>query len=74
MMLSNVCCSSLLSTFSSLDLQTLLLLLLLSRFSRVQLSATLWTMACQAPLSVGFFRQDYWGGLPFPSPNLIVLY
>ena len=52
MMLSNVCCSSLLSTFSSLDLQTLLLLLLLSRFSRVQLSATPQTASYQAPLSL----------------------
>ena len=41
---------------------------MLSRFSRVQLSATLWTAAHQAPLSTGFSRQDYWCGLPFPSP------
>ena len=26
------------------------------------------TVACQAPLSMGFFRQEYWSGLPFPSP------
>ena len=38
----------------------------LSRFSRVQLSATLWTMACQAPLSIGFSRQEYWSGLSRP--------
>ena len=31
--------------------------------------ATPWTVACQAPLSVGFFRQEYWSGLPFPSPG-----
>ena len=31
--------------------------------------ATLWTVACQAPLSVGFSRQEYWSGLPFPSPG-----
>ena len=30
-------------------------------------SATLWTIACQAPLFVGFSRQEYWSGLPFPS-------
>ena len=36
--------------------------------SRVQLFATPWTIACQAPLSVGFFRQEYWSGLPSPSP------
>ena len=29
-------------------------------------SATPWTVACQAPLSIGFSRQDYWSGLPFP--------
>ena len=31
--------------------------------------ATLWTIACQAPLSVEFFRQEYWSGLEFPSPR-----
>ena len=46
-----------------------LLLLLLSRFSRVQLCATPWTAAHQAPLSMGFSRQEYWSGLPFPSPQ-----
>ena len=34
---------------------------------RVQLSATPWTVASQAPLSKGFSRQEYWNGLPFPS-------
>ena len=34
--------------------------------SRVQLFATPWTVACQAPLSVRFSRQEYWNGLPFP--------
>ena len=28
-----------------------------------------WTVACQAPLSMGFFRQEYWSGLPFPPPG-----
>ena len=31
--------------------------------------ATPWTVACQAPLSVGFSRHEYWNGLPFPSPG-----
>ena len=31
--------------------------------------ATPWTVACQAPLLMGFPRQDYWSGLPFPSPG-----
>ena len=37
--------------------------------SRVRLFATLWTMAHQAPLSVGLSRQEYWSGWPFLSPN-----
>ena len=37
--------------------------------SRVQLFATPWTVAYQAPLSMGFSRQLYWSGLPFPSPR-----
>ena len=36
--------------------------------SRVQLFATPWTVAHQAPLSMGFSRQEYWSGLPCPSP------
>ena len=40
----------------------------LSHISRVRLSATPWTTAHQAPLSMGFSRQEYWSGLPFPSP------
>ena len=42
-------------------------LLLLSRFSRVQLCATPWTSAHQAPPSLGFSRQEHWSGLPFPA-------
>ena len=42
---------------------------MLSRFSRVQLSVTLWTTAFQAPLSMGFSRQEYWNGLPCPPPG-----
>ena len=37
--------------------------------SRVQLFATSWTVAHQAPWSMGFSRQEYWSGLPFPSPG-----
>ena len=48
--------------------QTGLLLLLLSRFSRVRLCATPETAAHQAPPSLGFSRQEHWSGLPFPSP------
>ena len=37
--------------------------------SRVRLFATPWTVAHQAPLSMGFSRQEYWSGLPLPSPG-----
>ena len=37
--------------------------------SRVQLFVTPWTVAHQAPLSMGLSRQEYWSGLPFPSPG-----
>ena len=37
--------------------------------SRVQLFATPWAVAYQAPSSMGFSRQEYWSGLPFPSPG-----
>ena len=46
----------------------LLLLLLLSRFSRVPLCATPQTAAHQVPPPLGFSRQEHWSGLPFPSP------
>ena len=42
---------------------------MLSRFSHVQLSATLWSVACLAPLSMEFYRQEYWSGFPCPSPG-----
>ena len=41
----------------------------LSHSSRVQLFATPWTVARQAPLSMGFSRQEYWSGLPCPPPG-----
>ena len=40
---------------------------MLSHFSRVRLCVTIWTAACQAPLSMGFSRQEYWSALLFPS-------
>ena len=42
---------------------------MLSCFSHVQLCMTLWTAAYQAPLSMRFSRQEYWSGLPFPTPG-----
>ena len=41
----------------------------LSCFSHVWLFATLWTVTFQAPLSIGFSRQEYWSGLPCPPPG-----
>ena len=42
---------------------------MLNCFSCIQLFATPWTIAHQAPLSTGFSRQDYWSELPCPSPG-----
>ena len=42
---------------------------MLSHLSHVWHCVTLWTAAHQVPPSTGFFRQEYWSGLPFPSPN-----
>ena len=41
----------------------------LTCFSHVQLFMTPWTVACQAPLSMGFSKQEYWSGLPCPPPG-----
>ena len=41
----------------------------LSHCSSVQLFVASWTIACQAPLSIGFSRQEHWSGLPCPSPG-----
>ena len=43
----------------------------LSHFSRVQLFVTPWTVARQAPLSMGFSRREYWSGLPFPPQRIL---
>ena len=42
---------------------------MLCHFSHVRLCATPWMVAHQAPLSMGFSRQEYWSGLPFPPPE-----
>ena len=42
---------------------------MLCRFNHVRLFVTLWTLACQAPLSMGFSRQEYWSGLPCLPPE-----
>ena len=47
----------------------LILVCLLTCFSPVRLFVTLWTVACKAPLAMGFSRQEYWSGLPCPPPG-----
>ena len=42
---------------------------MLSHFTHAQIFVTPWTVAHQAPLSVGFSRQEYWSGLPCPPPG-----
>ena len=42
---------------------------MLSHFNHVQVFVTLWTVACQDPLSMGFFKQGYWSGLPYHPPG-----
>ena len=44
---------------------------MLSHFSRDWVCAALWTVACQAPLFMGFSRQEYWSGLPCPPPGVV---
>ena len=41
----------------------------LGRFGHVRLFAILWTIACQAPLSMEFFRKEHWSGLPCSPPG-----
>ena len=43
------------------------------KFSHVRLFTTPWTAAHQAPLSMGFSRQEYWSGVPLPSPRRILM-
>ena len=42
-------------------------------FSHVQLSATPWTVTHQTSLSMAFFRQEYWSGMPFPTPGIFLI-
>ena len=44
----------------------------LTHFSRVRLCATLWTVAHQPPLSMGFSRPEYWSGLPWPPSGIFL--
>ena len=51
------------------ELKSLLMKVKVKSLGHVRLFATLWTVAYQASLSIGFSRQGYWSGLPFPSPG-----
>ena len=52
-----------------MELMVIFLVVVVHLLSRVQLFGIPWTVACQAPLSMGFSRQEYWSGLSFPSPG-----
>ena len=56
-------------TYYTLHIYLEIYVCMLSHFSHVQFFATLWTVARQAPLSMGFSRQEYRSGLPCPSPR-----
>ena len=58
-----------LSILAEMGRSTTSLTLTLKSLSHVQLFVTPWTGAYQAPLSMEFSRQEYWSGLPFPSPG-----
>ena len=49
-------------------------IVIVKSLSRVRLFATSWTVANQAPPSMGFSRQEYWSGLTFPSPISYISY
>ena len=49
--------------------KSIMIICVLSHFSRVRLCVTLWTVACQASPSMGFSKQEYWSGLPCPFPG-----
>ena len=55
--------------FQLQSFQCMLGCVVLSHFSHVQPFATPWSVACQAPLSIGLSRQEYWSGLLCPSPG-----
>ena len=55
--------------YSTSPVRTCVSVVVLQSLSHVRLFSTPWTVACQVPLSMGFSRQEYWGGLPFPSPG-----
>ena len=67
--LSSSLCSVTLDRILHLSVPHILPLYMLSRFSHIRLCATLWTVARQAPLSMGLSRQEYLSGLSCPPPE-----
>ena len=57
------------SPFQHASLPIVVCACMLSCFSHIQLFATLWTVAPQAPLFMGFSKQEYWSQLPYPPPG-----
>ena len=57
------------NSWKILEIQRIRPLCYVKLLSHVQLFVTPWTAACQAPLFMGFPRQEFWSGLPFPSPR-----
>ena len=55
--------------YPPLQYHTIYLKVKVKLLSHIRLFVTLWTVAYQAPLPMGFSRQEYWSGLPFPSPG-----
>ena len=55
--------------YTSVNFAVCIFFLKVKLLSRVRLFATPWTVAYQVPPSMGFSRQEYWSGLPFPSPG-----
>ena len=47
----------------------MVIVIIISHFGHVRFFVTLWAVARQVPLSMGFFRQEYWSGLPYPPPE-----
>ena len=67
----NLCCNGNGEGISGMKLRSLIQLSLIVKvlvISHVSLFETQWTIVHQAPLSMEFLRQEYWRGLPFPSP------
>ena len=57
--------------WAPLGLSSCIISCMLSHFSHIRLFVTPWTVARQAPLSMGFSRQEYWSGLPCPPPGAL---